>query len=294
MKKLLIVTAVVALLLGVAACSSAPPRGVTPTVNGKSVSGGGMSAPGITAAPMPAPPGGISFGGSSLSPSYSADTATNRQIVRSGNLDLVVKDVTGNVDQVSALAVNLGGFVVSSQITGKDADMRGYVSIRIPATSFESAMSTLRGYAVKVNSSSTNAQDVTDQYVDLQARLTTAQAAEQQYLTILQKATTVDDTLKVYSALTQVRTQIEQLQGQIKYLDQTTQMSLISVQLSPEAAGKPLIKGWSFLDILTSAIRGLTTTGQYVADGLIWIAIFSPLWVAGLVVFWLVRRRKKA
>jgi hypothetical protein len=292
MKKLIIALTMVALLIGALSCSSSSPQALPPSAGGKS--GGGITVPGITQAPPNVP--GVIYGGTS-SQSFSTDTTattTDRLIVRTGNIDIVVKDVTGSVDKVSALAVSLGGFVVSSQITGTDADMRGSISIRIPAASFDDAMTSLKGYAVKVNSASTNSQDVTDQYVDLQARLKTAQAAEQQYLVILQKATTVTDTLQIYSALTQVRTQIEQLQGQIQYLDRTTSMSLISVQLSPEASGKPLVTGWNFVEIVKSAIRGMTTAAQVVLSVLIWVAVFSPLWVAALVVIWLVRRRKKA
>lgn len=295
MKKLIIALAVVALLIGTMSCSQSVPPSRAP--NGKVSGGGSMAAPGITAPPFVSAPNtpGVNYGADSSVSSAISTAATDRIIVRTGSIDLVVKDVSGSVDKVSALAVNLGGFVVSSQITGTDADMRGYISIRIPAASFDDAMTSLKGYAVKVNSSSTNSQDVTDQYIDLQARLKTAQAAEQQYLTILEKATTVTDTLQVYNALTQVRTQIEQLQGQIQYLDQTAQMSLISVQMSPEASSKPLVGGWSFMEILTSAIRGLTSAGQAIASGFIWVVIFLPVWGVVLgVAYWLFRRRKKA
>ena len=220
--------------------------------------------------------------------------AEERMIIRTGDMALVVEDVIGARDEIALLATSFGGYVVSSQISGEEQDMRGWISLRVPEDKFESALAEIRKLAVRVNSESTNSQDITEEYVDLDARLKNAEATEKQYLDLLEKAETVEDILKVYDALARVRSEIEQLKGRLQYLERTAAMGLISVYLEPTVSGKPVVGGWSALEIFKSAIRGIVTLGQWLGTLAIWLLIFSPLWGTILgVVLWRLRRRKK-
>ena len=171
--------------------------------------------------------------------------------------------------------------------------MRGWISIRVPDGKYEQALAELRELAVRVTSESTDSQDVTEQYVDLKSRLKNAEATESQYLALLEKAEKVEDILGIYEALSRVRMEIEQIKGRMQYLERTSSMSLISVRLEPEATAKPLVRaGWSALEALKSAVRGIVTFGQWLGTAAIWVIIFSPLWGTILgVILW--RRRKK-
>ncbi len=170
--------------------------------------------------------------------------------------------------------------------------MRGNIAVRVPDNKFEEALSELRNLAVRVRSESTGSRDVTEEYVDLKSRLKNAEATESQYLEILEKATNVEDILRVHERLSQVRREIEQLKGRMQYLERTSSMSLISVNLRPEASTKPLASaGWSALEILKSAVRGIVTFGQWLVAALIWLVIFSPVWGIAGFIYW--RRRKK-
>jgi len=217
-------------------------------------------------------------------------------IVRTGEISLVVEDVVDARDEAANLAVRLGGYVVSSRISGEEEDMRGSISIRVPDDKFDQALAELRDLAVRVLSESTSSRDVTEEYVDLQSRLKNAEATEKQYLVLLEKAEDVEDILRIYERLSQVRREIEQIKGRMQYLERTSSMSLISVRLEPEASAKPLARaGWNALEILKSAIRGLVTAGQVLGTIVIWLIIFIPIWGTGLGIFlWRRRRRKKA
>ncbi|GAI22275.1 unnamed protein product, partial [marine sediment metagenome] len=94
-----------------------------------------------------------------------------RMIVRTGEMSLVVEDVVGARDEIAQLAARYDGYVVSSQISGEEQEMRGYISIRVPDDKFESALAELRDLAVRVTSESTASRDITEEYVDLQSRL---------------------------------------------------------------------------------------------------------------------------
>ncbi len=219
-----------------------------------------------------------------------------RMIVRTGNISLVVEDVVGVRDEIAQLAARFGGYVVSSHISGEEQGMRGSISIRVPDDKFEQALSELRDLAVRVTSESTSSQDVTEEYIDLEARLKNAQATESQYLALLEKATDVEDILRIYERLSQVRREIEQIKGRMQYLERTSSMSLITVHLKPEASAKPLARaGWNALEVLKSATRGLVIAGQILGTVTIWLIIFIPIWGTGLgIILWRLRKKKRA
>ena len=220
-------------------------------------------------------------------------SAEERMIVRTGEISLVVDDVVDTQDEIAQLAVRLDGYVVSTRISGEEQDMRGRISIRVPADKFEQALTELRELAVRVESESTDSRDVTEEYVDLKSRLKNAEATESQYLALLEKAG-VEDTIRIYEHLHQVGREIEQIKGQMQYLERTSSMSLISVRLEPETTAKPLVRaGWSALEALKSAVRGIVTFGQWLGTAAIWLLIFCPVWGAILGIIYWRRRRKK-
>ena len=218
-----------------------------------------------------------------------------RMIVRNGDMSLVVEDVVDARDEIAQLSVRLGGYVVSSWVSGEGKEMRGSISIRVPDEKFEQAFVELRKLAVRVDSESTHSRDVTEEYTDLEARLKNAEATENQYLTLLDKAEDVEDILRIYDSLSRVRREIEQIKGRMQYLERTSSMSLITAQLQPAATAKPLVPvGWSALEALKSAIRGIVIFGQWLVFIVIGLLIFSPVWGTILGIFFWRRRRKKA
>ncbi len=219
-----------------------------------------------------------------------------RMIVRNGEMSLVVEDVVAARDEVAQLALRFNGYVVSSRISGEEQEMRGYISIRVPDDQFEQALAGLRELAVRVTSESTSSRDVTEEYIDLEARIKNAEATESQYLALLEKAREVEDILRIYDSLSRVRNEIEQIKGRMQYLERTSSMSLVSVNLEPEATAKPLARaGWSVLEVLKSAVRGIVIFGQWLGTAAIWLLIFSPVWGAIVgIIYWRFWRKKKA
>ncbi len=278
MKKLITgLSLILLLVVPLAACARAPESEVAP-----------MPAP----APMPPEKGVVYEPAGKGVPSV----AEERMIVRTGDMSLVVEDVIDARDRIAQIATGFDGYVVSSSIYGEEQEMRGNISIRVPDEKFEQALSELRNLALRVKSESTSSIDVTEEYIDLEARLKNAEATERQYLALLDKATDVEDILKIYQRLSQVRSEIEQIKGRMQYLERTSSMSLINVYLEPEASARPLARaGWNALEVLKSAVRGLVTAGQTLATIAIWLLIFIPIWGTILgIVLWRRHRRKKA
>ena len=131
----------------------------------------------------------------------------------------------------------------------------GHVVIRVPSDDFETAIIDIKNLAVTVERESINAQDVTEQYVDLEARLANARAEEGQYVRIMNRATDVEDVLKVAEALFRVRQTIEQLDAQLDYLLRQVDMSTINVSLTAEADVEVFGVTWSPLAKIKEATR---------------------------------------
>jgi PKD repeat protein len=154
-----------------------------------------------------------------------------RMIVRTGNLSIVVDDVSFALDRIARLATTQQGYVVSSQTYRDGERLRGTISIRVPVDQFDIAMRDIASLAIDVPNRTTTAKDVTEEYVDLKAKIQTLEATEAQLLRLMEKATKMEEILAIQRELTTVRTNIEQTKARMIYLERTTSTSVISVQL---------------------------------------------------------------
>ena len=186
------------------------------------------------AAATPSSTSPVSMGGNTYSSDAQAP-AIDRMVVRTGTLQLVVSDVTGAIDQVAGIAVQNGGYVVSSQKAKNGERLSGYISIRVLASNYDAAVLALRSLALDVVNETSSSQDVTQEYVDLTSRLKNLQATDAQLLKIMAAAATTKDVLDVQAQLTNIEGQIEQTKGRMQYLEQTSSTSLINVQLDQAA-----------------------------------------------------------
>jgi len=202
------------------------------TASGASASSA-AAAPATTAGPAagPATPGLAIDGPGSTVPGIST------RVVKTGSVDLEVKSGTlgGTIDQLDSLAAGLGGFVASSQTSEGGPSPTGDLTLRVPAARFEQLLTEVRSMGRPI-SVTTGGQDVTAQYVDLQARIDALEATRQQFLQILAKAEQIGDILAVEEQINDLQVQIEQLQGQQRVLDDQTTYSTLSVHLSEQGA----------------------------------------------------------
>jgi Domain of unknown function (DUF4349) len=151
------------------------------------------------------------------------------KIVKVADVDLALKSggfQTG-LQQAVQIAGRYEGFVVSTTV----ARSTGSVVIRVPAARFEAALADLKGLG-KVTRQNVSGHDVSQEFVDLQARLRNASAQEAVLLRLMDQARTVSATIRVERELQSVQLEIERLKGQLRYLDSQTAMSTITLGLS--------------------------------------------------------------
>lgn len=163
-------------------------------------------------------------------------TGAAKMIIKTGSLTLFVADADKAARDIQALALALGGFVSESNVYQTAlGEKAGTVVIRVPADKFEEVLTNVKGIAQEVENERISSQDVTEEYVDVEAQLRSLRAEEVQYLQIMQNAKTIDETLNVSHRLSDVRGRIERAEGRRQYLARQVAMSSISITLKADA-----------------------------------------------------------
>lgn len=268
---------------------------------------GRRPSPGVYPTPMVVPPNALT--GEKTVPmerqeyappvetSEGTASISERLVIKTASLSLLVKDVRASVSKMQKLAEGFGGFVVDSNVVvidQKKGNLSAWVTIRVPVEKFDDALASLKESAIKVSSEQISGEDVTEQYTDLQSRLRNLEATEGQLLKIMERAGEIKDVLAVQQELTRVREQIETVKGRIKFLEESAAMSKITAYFATEEGELPIVEEkWSPLTTVKEGLRALASFWQAVADRLIfWIIFLSPLIVLG-AGFWVFRRFKK-
>jgi hypothetical protein len=196
-------------------------------------------------------------------------------------------------NQALLLADRFGGYVVSSdtQASGEEDSLKsGTVTVRIPVASFSSALGEA-GKLGEVKYQSIGTEDVTQEYVDLEARITNSEANVRQLLQLFAKAETVDEILKVQSVLNSAQEELEQLKGRQRYLDENTSYSTLTMGLYEAGAEVVPVSGWGFVGALKDALHNIVDAFSQVARGLGWLVpILVVIAVIGVIVYFIVKR----
>lgn len=211
-----------------------------------------------------------------------------RQLILTGSAVLRASDPWVVSDRVQSIAVGLGGDVISLSQSGKAEHRTAMLTVRVPQARFNDALRQIRDITdIEVLSSSVEGQDVTDQFIDLEARLKAKVAEEQRYLVLLARAEAIEDILRIDQVLAQVRTQIEQLTAQLNSIKARTTFSTITVQVVPLLADVPADpSAYDPARTLERALAALTSVLRVGADALIWALVFGwlPLTILGLAM----------
>jgi hypothetical protein len=288
--KLLAVAAFLPLfaLVGVACSGSATTGASAPH---RAVGGNTSQAP----PPLPSPVGGEAADVGATGLDLQLPNASGPKVIKTADLSLQLKAGTFSrqFQEVASIAARHAGFVASSSTS--EAKLRsGTIVVRVPADQFEAAMGELQALG-KVRSQKLSGNDVTAQYVDLQARLRNWETQETVLLGLLKKSATIDESIKVQRALQDVQLAIEEIRGQLNVLDNQTQFSTITVDLAEVAPVAPAPKPRSrFSKAWHSSVEGLLSVASGLMVALGYALPFMILGLIGLAVWVVVRRRQRA
>lgn len=225
--------------------------------------------------------------------------SADRQIVRTGKLDIAVADPLRAAEQLREIATRLSGFVSSSTASGTDARTRSAtVALRVPASRFNDARAEIRSIASSIERDSIEARDVTREVVDQEAALRNYKAEEAQYLQILKRAAAVKDVLEVTAKLADVRGRIDKLDAEMRLLRHEVQLALLETNITPDTDAQVFGIPWRPLYrakmSFREALAGLTSY----MDEMLALVLKLPvivLWAVTVVALiklgWIVFRR---
>lgn len=216
----------------------------------------------------------------------------NRKVITSSSLSLLVKDVRATMDKIEEQVTLRKGYLVSTNITRPEEGANGYIVIRVPNTEVKPVLEYLRGLSVKVISENISGQDITDEYIDIQARLDILNRNKTTYMAFMDRATNIDEIMKVQQQIFNLQDQIDSLQGQIKYMDGASSTSLITANLSTDELALPYTpdNAWRPALVFKQATRALLGTLYIVGNLSIWVAVYSIIWIPALVVFSVIKK----
>jgi hypothetical protein len=219
--------------------------------------------------------------------------AIDRLIIRNGSISVAVDDTLASRKAIEDMVTQMAGegaFIVSINERGSASDTDPFIdmSIRVPAVRFDEVMGRIAGMASKgtTPTQSQSAEDVTNQYVDLDARLETLEAARERLLQIMSEAQNPEDLIAAEQQLTQREAEIASIKGQMQYLSQSAALSQISVSLQPYILAQPVDDTWRPAETVRRAWEALLDSLRGFGDFAILFGIVFLPWlvVIGLVI----------
>ena len=219
----------------------------------------------------------------------------DRYLIRNATLTVETDDARRATEELVAATQRTGGYV---------ADLREHVDalgrrsvtlqIRVPAKQFESTMLELEALG-KVLEKQVSTEDVTEQFVDAEARTRNLKRTEERLLEHLERTGMLEDVVKVERELTRVREEIERLEGRLRYLSHRTAFSTLTITLREKPKAEPVLPARTFSSAQTAseALRALVSLLQAVWARFIWIGVWSALWLPAAVLVWVAYRRHR-
>jgi hypothetical protein len=225
----------------------------------------------------------------------------DKKIIHTAELAMVVDNVEEASAKIRALTLQANGEIDQARVWSLSEETReGELHIRIPAEGLGAVLKQIKTIGRRVTNEQLSATDVTRQFADNDARMRSLRAEEQQYLQILKQAKSVQDVLDITEKLTEVRTQIEQLQASINVMSHDIAMSVVAIGLSQNAPATSALATWHPLLNARRAFRNMVEgLGDWI-DAMVSFAIFLPvigLWLgtigaAGWVAWKFFRRMR--
>ena len=160
------------------------------------------------------------------------EETTERKIIHTAMLSTNVKDLSKAQNNIEQKVKKYGGYIVESNVYQEDEQTSsGKMTVRIPEQHFETFISDAEGEASKVLERNVTGQDVTEQFVDLEARIKSKRAVEERLLDFMKNAEKTEDLLKISSDLATIQEEIEVMVGRMKYLENQTSFSTIELTM---------------------------------------------------------------
>lgn len=218
--------------------------------------------------------------------SKSSDTAVQRMLTKEGTLSWETNDINKTHAAIIEKAKKYNAYISSDNQTRNDYQISSSMQMRIPSDQFDAFISSVEKEVSRFDEKRIEVTDVTEEYIDVAARMKTKKELEQHYYELLKQTKNVAEILQVEAQLNIVRADIESAEGRLKYLKDKVNMSTLNLTFYETTSapvgffgeiGKSFVSGWKgFLYFLLGIISA-------------WPIVL----VGSFFLFWLIRRRRK-
>ena len=183
--------------------------------------------------------------------------------------------------------------MVNSNLNNPQDAATATVTVRVPSAKLQAALQTFRGLGVKVVSENLSGQDVTDEFVDNEARLAILEKTKAKFEEILDNAINVQDILTVQREIINLQSQIDAVKGQQNYLEKSAQMAKLTIYLSTDELALPYAPSetWRPAVIFKQAVRSLLGSARKLGTLVIWLAVYSIIWLPILLLIYFLKKR---
>jgi hypothetical protein len=236
-------------------------------------------------------------------PTENRAPAIPRKLIRTVDLRLEVKDSAEVAKRIEALVTSMGGYISASNAERSGDNLEYTLTVRVPVDRFDQVLNGVRAFAVRIDHEQQKVEDVTNQYIDLDARRRTLEATEVELRGLLaeerQRGRKIDEIMEIYKQLVDIRSQIEQIQTELNSYDKLAAFSTLNIALGPTEAAKPISDhAWHPSDNLRSSLRTLVGFLQWLTDALIYtLIVLLPvalvITAAVALVLWIRRRVRR-
>ncbi|MCX7833359.1 MAG: DUF4349 domain-containing protein, partial [Ignavibacteria bacterium] len=219
---------------------------------------------------------------------------SERLVIKTGKVSIEVEKYDESEKKVNEITSKYNGYVASSNSSLTAAGKKqGVITLKVPAEKFDLLIAEITSIG-KVLSSNISASDVTEEYIDLEARLKTQKELEERLLKLLsEKATKLSDVLEVEEKLSSVRQKIESVEGKMKYLKSQASYSTLTISLYEPNLLETSTGGGFFYELWEAIKTGLRGLAKVLIFLIVAIIVIIPFALFALLILWIIRRMKR-
>ncbi len=214
-----------------------------------------------------------------------------RKLIKTGDIEFKTADLKEERSAIDRLIKKHNAYIQSENEQAYGRRVVHELSIRIPKDKFDMFLTELLGGIKRIDNKNITIEDVTEEFIDITARLNVKKAAENRYLQLLTQAKTIKDILEIENQIQALRSEIESIEGRLKYLENSVHYSSLTVRMYEEDTSAVVLTYPSFVEKIFEALRGSIEILESLFIGLIYLWPFVILAVLGVVFF--VRKAKK-
>jgi len=215
------------------------------------------------------------------------DQKIERKLIKEGWLEFETKSLLSTRNNILEAVNTYNAYISSDQEFKSTGKVSNILAIRIPAMYFDDFLNSATEGVERFDVKNINVKDVTEEYLDVEARVKTKKALEERYVSLLEKASNITEILEIEKQIGELRTEIESIEGRLNFLQNQVSYSTLTITFYKKVPYET-----QFGEKFKNGLRNGWTN-------LVWFFVFlTNLWpfiVIGVGVFWGIRiyRRRK-